>query len=149
MKFYAGIGSRQTPSFILQIMTDIAKQLDKQDYILRSGNADGADSAFADGTDNKEIFIATDCTPAAMELSSKYHPNWNACNHYVRKLHGRNSMILLGYDLKTPVDFVICWTPDGRDTGGTGQAIRIAADYNIDVYNLYHPDHLVLVSNLY
>ncbi len=54
----------------------------------------------------------------------------------------RNCYQVLGEDLSTPVDFVVCWTPDGaesetsRKTGGTGQAIRIAADLGIRVYNL-------------
>ena len=45
---------------------------------------------------------------------------------------------MLGDDLDQPVSFVVCWTPGGEVTGGTGQALRIAADpqYNIPVFNL-------------
>ena len=49
---------------------------------------------------------------------------------------------LKGDDLKTPSDFVICWTKDGKDTGGTGQAMRIATYYWIPVYNLFYPEDL-------
>lgn len=48
-KLYAGIGSRTTPGDILQIMTLIANALAQKDYILRSGGAKGADSAFWSG----------------------------------------------------------------------------------------------------
>ena len=34
-------------------------------------------------------------------------------------------------------EFVICWTHDGTDVGGTGQAIRIANHYGIPVFNMF------------
>jgi cell division GTPase FtsZ len=54
----------------------------------------------------------------------------------VRKLHARNAMIVLGKNLDDPVDFIICWTPGGTGSGGTGQALRIARAYGIPVYDL-------------
>lgn len=106
--------------------------------ILRSGGAFGADSAFEKGAGAaKEIFRGQDATKAAIELAGQYHPAWPACSSWARRLHGRNSMILLGQDLNDPVDFVVCWTPGGLVTGGTGQAIRVARAYNIPVLNLF------------
>ena len=32
--------------------------------------------------------------------------------------------------------FVICWTKNGKGTGGTGQAIRIAKGFGIPVFDL-------------
>jgi len=152
MKFYAGIGSRQTPKPVLELMTLIAKSL-KETYVLRSGGALGADTAFEIGaTPNAEIFLPwegierhVDTIPMklsstvsmqAIEIAGQYHPRWGACSYYSKQFHGRNSMIMLGGDLHTPVEFVICWTPKGRIIGGTGQALRIAQAYNIPVYNL-------------
>lgn len=58
MKYYAGIGSRRTPENICQIMTKIARYLYTKDYVLRSGDADGADTTFKNGVgDKKEIFF--------------------------------------------------------------------------------------------
>ena len=56
----------------------------------------------------------------------------------------RNVYQILGLDLNTPVDFVICWTPCGSQTdkqrsiktGGTGLAISLADSLGIKVYNL-------------
>lgn len=138
---YAGIGSRETPKEILELMTLAAKTFAGKGFTLRSGGAIGADIAFEKGCGtNKEIFRAKDCTEAAKEMTSKYHPAWDKCNDYARNLHGRNCQILLGRDVANPepVKFVLCWTKDGKDTGGTGQAIRIATDMGIPVYNLYH-----------
>jgi len=49
----------------------------------------------------------------------------------------RNSAQVLGLDLKSPVQAVVCWTAGGRPTGGTGQALRIAAVNNIQILNMY------------
>lgn len=35
-----------------------------------------------------------------------------------------------------PVDFVVCWTKEAKGGGGTGQALRIARDRGIAVYDL-------------
>lgn len=51
----------------------------------------------------------------------------------------RNTYQVLGPDLKTHSEFVLCWTPSGRGEGGTGQAIRIARAYHIPVYDLGTP----------
>ena len=60
----------------------------------------------------------------------------------------RNVHQILGLDLRTPTSAVICWTADGatsittEDTGGTGQAIRIASDLGIPVFNLKNHDDM-------
>jgi hypothetical protein len=143
MNKYAGIGSRQTPKHILNIMTSIASKLEANGFMLRSGGAIGADTAFENGiqfNSNKEIFLADDATTDALQLAEMYHPNWDACSAYARKLHARNGMILLGANLNDPVNFVICYTADGKATGGTGQALRLADDKNIPILNLYFDD---------
>lgn len=138
MKYYAGIGSRETPGHILKKMKNIAKELHTSKYILRSGGAIGADTAFASGAgDLKEIFKAKDATQEAIEYASQFHPAWDQCNDYARQLHGRNAMIILGRDLHTPVSVVYCYTKNGKDIGGTGLGMRIAWANNIKVYNLY------------
>ena len=59
--YYTGIGSRETPEEILGWMQDIGWLLGKRGYTLRSGGADGADSAFEKGCDQangeKDIYI--------------------------------------------------------------------------------------------
>ncbi len=138
--FYAGVGSRETPNDILEMMTLTAKALHDKGYTLRSGGAIGADTAFERGTDRKEIFLATHATKEAISEASRFHPAWDRCTSYARQLHGRNMMILLGADLLAPVRFVLCWTKNGGATGGTGQAIRAANHYRIPVFNLFFSD---------
>lgn len=52
-----------------------------------------------------------------------------------KKLQARNSHQVLGLDLNTPSDFIICWTKGGKGIGGTGQALRIAKAYNIPIFD--------------
>lgn len=158
MKTYAGIGSRKTPPEILIKMFKLAERLQiRYGYTLRSGGADGADLAFEGGADSaeenghdrmKEIFFAKDSNLKAKKIAGRYHPYWNSLGPHKKMLHGRNSMQVLGKTLDDPVDFVLCWTPDGCEehgnrtvaTGGTGTAISIASEYDIPVFNLYNKD---------
>ena len=128
-KVYAGIGSRETPPFILKQMTQIAVELEKIGFILYSGGAEGADLAFEKNVTNKQVFRPRDVEndPAAFELAGRFHPAWKRLGNYAKLLHARNGYIVLGVDLESPVDFIVCWTPGGKVTGGTGQALRIAA----------------------
>lgn len=168
MTVYAGIGARQTPPEILGWMSQLGAYLGRRGYVLRTGRAAGADTAFEKGCDAvggpKEIFLpwpgynntarftfrdrrGKESSPPcslypsgpAFRLAAKHHPNWGACTQGVRKLHARNCHVLLGSDLAAPVDFVICWTKDGKTVGGTGQALRLAYRHKIPIYNLALP----------
>ena len=149
-KYYTGIGSRKTPEDICKQMTAIAGILEIEDYILRSGHADGADMAFENGViseDYKEIYLPWKGfngstsklytqSDKAMESVYDYHPYASKLSKPVKKLMARNFHQVLGVDNNTPSDFIIYWTPSIADMGGTGQAIRIATDLGIPTYNL-------------
>jgi len=150
-KYFAGIGSRETPQEILKTMFDISSVLTTNGYILRSGSAPGADQSFEKGVlnNNKQIFLPWKnfennkstyytISEEAYELAKKYHPRFTYLSQGAKKLIARNGYIILGYNLKEPVEFVVCWTPNGKITGGTGQGLRIANDLEIPIYNLFH-----------
>lgn len=150
-KIYAGIGSRETPPEILEVMTSLATILAGAGWTLRSGGAPGADTAFEKGaalaSGQAEIFLPwpgfenrnstfSSPTRAALDLAQKHHPAWEKLSDPVKKLMGRNSHQILGADLQSPADVVICWTPGGEMAGGTSQALRIALDHGIPIINL-------------
>lgn len=154
MTYYAGIGSRETPPAVQKQMQNIARNLAEQNLTLRSGGAKGADHAFEQGCDfvkgTKEIFTAKDDIPEwAFEMFRKFHPAPERCSEFVRRLHARNAMILFGKESpglwycgygrgENPiVKFIVCWTPEGKVSGGTGQAMRIAKHYSIPIINLF------------
>jgi hypothetical protein len=154
MKFiYAGIGSRETPDYVIPWMTEIAAQL-SEGWILRSGHAQGADMAFENGcTGEKEIYLPWEgfnnapsnhpeygvppLTDELLSLAAHYHPNWNACSKSAKKMHARNMHQIMGVNLDTPCHMVICWTKGGKQGGGTGQALRLANALDIPVFDLF------------
>ncbi len=150
-KYYAGVGSRETPLDVPVLMTKIARWLDRRDYVLRSGGTDGADTAFAEGATHKEIFLPWEgfnglrgspkidsrAALEAMKIAEHFHPAWNRCSDAAKRLHTRNVYQILGDDLHTSSEFVVCWTKDGKASGGTGQALRIAAAEQIPIFNLF------------
>lgn len=147
---YAGIGSRDCPKDILNLIVKTSYWLAKKGYILRSGAADGCDKAFEYGCDKatgkKEIYLpwkgfngsTSDLVVTnqeAFNIANKYHPNFKSLKEGAQKLQARNSHQILGWNLDEKVDFVICYTKDGLAGGGTGQALRIANDLNIPIFD--------------
>ncbi len=57
IRYYAGIGSRKTPEEILVIMTHIAVRMRNLGWVLRSGCALGADTAFENGAGNLKNYL--------------------------------------------------------------------------------------------
>jgi len=159
-KIYAGVGARTTPRSVQDVMKDIAYHLAWDNWILRSGGAKAADSAFEKGCDEangkKEIYLPWKNfngnnsnqyapTAEAFRLALQHHPYPSVLEStpYVHKLMARNSQQIAGELAMGPyAEFVICWTPDGvtkkttQKTGGTGQAIRMAVEFEIPVFNL-------------
>ena len=151
---YAGIGARATPRPVLTDMTKMAGWLAKTGWHLASGGADGADTAFAGGAPagqrtlylpwrgynghggpDSRVLTPSDLD-ACMTLAAQLHPAWRRCSPAVRKLHARNAAVVLGRGLDCPVDAVVAWSPGSEITGGTGMALRIAAEHRIPVLNL-------------
>lgn len=154
---------------MLGLMTAAAEILAQRGWILRSGHAPGADQAFEAGAGSQaEVYlpwpgfersvplvaqtVVERPHPAAFELATEHHPGWEYLPRGARALHARNAHQVLGADLRTPVSFVLCWTSDGSldgrgaDTGGTGQALRMAAARGVTVYNLCRADHAQRVT---
>lgn len=159
MRWYAGIGSRETPPITLIMMTKAAFYLDKEGYGLRSGGARGADATFERShKGEKQIFLPwkgfnNNLSPLfgvceeALEIAAAHHPNWGGLSGAARDLIARNTYQVLGPSREAEkskmtqhpeqwTEFVVCWTPRGLGGGGTGQALRIARTFKIPVYDL-------------
>lgn len=163
---YSGVGSRETPQHIQNTMRTVAAELGARGWLLRSGHAEGADIAFEMGAKDhpKEIYLpwqgfnggragagGIDGTIDPATLSSYkqavayaeyFHPAWEKCSQGARALHTRNVYQILGQNLDTPVECVVCWTKDGKASGGTGQALRLAEYLEIPIFNLHDPAQL-------
>jgi hypothetical protein len=158
-KFYTGVGSRDTPDPVAEKMEKIAVLLYNAEYILRSGGALGADTAFERGVNFatkgidsgkwKRIYVPWKGFRAsfgqddiheihkdAFRIASRIHLVWNRLSDAEKRLHARNVHQVLGDNLMTPSKFLVCWTLDGLSQGGTRTAIMLAKEVKIPVYNL-------------
>ena len=162
---YAGVGSRGVPQEIEEQLTTIAIMLANKGWTLNSGAAKGCDKAFEDGVllsenpDAMRIYLPWEgfndndsllfnISPEAISMAEKFHPAGKRMKDHTRKYMARNCYQVLSETLDDPVRFVLCYTPDGcedgkkttRDTGGTGQAIRVATANNIPIFNFANPN---------
>lgn len=152
-------------------MRRLAAWLAGEGMILRSGGAAGADTAFEEGcvsvSGPMRIYLPKPgwngrrfggpytgkVDDRAFEIAARLHPGWGSLKPFVRMLHARNVHQVLGDNLDSPSEFVVCWTPDGASepgetssrTGGTGQAIRTAHEFGVKVHNISKQEHLDLV----
>lgn len=146
---YAGVGSRSTPIETLTLMAELAADLALRGWILRSGGANGADTAFESGAPpgQKEIYLPWPmfknnpsplCIPPeiAFEIAERYHPAWHRLDDKGKPLMARNTQQVLGENCDDPANLLICYTVDGLARGGTSQALRLAAAYRVPVINL-------------
>ena len=152
MKIYwAGIGSRETPEELKPLIQKITEACNRLGFILRSGAAPGADSFFEEyslpaqreiylpwrGFNNSSSSLYSISNDATF-LAAEFHPGWSRLSMGAKKLMARNMYQVLGQDLETPTSFIVCWTKDGKASGGTGQALRVAKKHNIPIFNLYN-----------
>ena len=169
MLCYTGIGARKTPIDILSEFKKWGANL--APYLtLRSGGADGADTAFEVGCDSvngeKEIYLPwkgfnNSDSPLynipieAFEVAADiYGSSWRYAKPATKKFMARNMQQVMGFGLDSPSVFVFCWTPDGcttkkartKETGGTGQAIAYADELGIPVFNFYNNIYSELVN---
>jgi len=164
-KIFTGIGSRETPKEILLQLRNLSYHLCMKGYCLRSGGADGCDTAVEEGCNKasgkKEIYLPWKgfndndsplytYTSLHEEIAFKYHPNLYGQKDSVIKLMTRNTAQVLGLDCKTRTDFILCYCPviNGKEQGGTSQAVRVAKGYNIPIYNLFNLDTYDIVKEL-
>lgn len=161
--FYTGIGSRNTPQDIQEMMIEIATNLKNKGFTLRSGAAHGADSAFAKGAGDQLVeyipwdgfsdkyhngktcvaleFVNSQERDEAAATASDLHPVYHKLGHGAQCLHTRNVFQILGHVHTEPEsEFVIFWAEPhpktGQVMGGTATAVRLARRNLIPVYNL-------------
>ena len=114
-RYYAGIGSRETPIHVLDAMRATATALAHHGWILRTGGAPGADTAFLQGAmyacnqangvplpewyapwpsfqEGKKLPSATLSKPEpwTYNVAAQLHPKWGQLHDSVKALHARN-----------------------------------------------------------
>ncbi|MFG6082897.1 macro domain-containing protein [Paracoccus litorisediminis] len=151
---YAGVGARETPADVLAVMRDFGGLAAAEGWLLRSGGARGADTAFHDGAKalkvKSEIFLPEEkswggdyrfaTTDVHYRIMRALHPTPEKLTGIALELMARNGCQVYGQDFTNPSRVVVCWTEGGKDKGGTAQAIRLAGAAGIPILNLGRPD---------
>jgi hypothetical protein len=138
-RFYAGIGSRQTPAPVLRDMALIAAALAERGWTLRSGHAEGADLAFERGAASAPVAGHVADVFLPWPSFNSHAPRLDGVRYFERPaewtfgptrnlhpapdrltpaglaLHARNLHQLRGAvrDDAAKSAFVVCWTRDG------------------------------------
>ena len=135
--WYTGVGSRETPEDIRQLIIRGARALADLGWGLRSGHAPGADTAFYRGhkSSDEEPFPLTQIFlpwpgfnahvaqrddgfynaqqlpryQEAQAIAQSVIPWWDNMGHSVKALHTRNVYQVLGLNLNVPSKALICW----------------------------------------
>jgi hypothetical protein len=148
-----GIGARSTPQEFLELFEALGQEAQIRGWHVRSGHADGADYAFELGAKENCIVylpwksfnsdkpvlgesVCVDLREDVMEMIYRHEPYAMECNIGVKRIKARNVYQVLGVDLQKPSDVVVCWTPEGKITGGTGLAMKIAIKAGVPIINV-------------
>lgn len=143
--YYTGVGSRRTPTPILNVMRVLGRALAEQGWVLRSGGAAGADTAFEEGAlavDGSRLNIylpwasfwrdapkqGPTVLPSWCDVPTRFknyehslpilvgvYPRYKRVSMGAQKLHRRNVYQVLGDDLATPSQFMIYWAEPTGD----------------------------------
>jgi len=171
---YTGIGSRETPLEIRDLMTEIAMHFQSHGYTLRTGSVSVADRAFEIGAgENKEIYVpwngwndrpgitsvsiaSTRLAQSIWEqrrvngwepfLSAHVDEKWDDIHPGTKDLLAKSVCMVLGKDLNEPSDALVCWTPQCRVIGISAHVMVLAAINKIPMFNLCDPETLDVIK---
>lgn len=148
-KIYSGVGSREISDEAKKICFEVGKQMALAGWTLRSGAAEGADTAFEQGAlsvgGKCEIYLpwkgysnhpygTYDIPKEAFAIAGGHHNYYDRVSQGVQKLLARNVQILLGKNLDKPSELVLAWW--NEESRGTRHTLSVAATYEIKSYNL-------------
>lgn len=158
MQSYAGIGPRVIPDYAVDLCKTVGKEMALLDWTLRTGNAVGADQAFAFGANHKngrvELYLPWESynkdfrsiiehTYSIVSLDNEFlkttasncHPAWQLLSQGTKRLLCRTVQCLVGESGVNPVNCVIYFSQE-ENVGGTGFTIRVAKSFGIQTLNL-------------
>lgn len=164
-KAIACIGSRGLKVSEVFACESIGRAIAEKGWELHTGNAKGADQAFARGANEVNpklvhlnlpwfkyerqavvagnvVHTVEDLEPLALDWYTEFarnnHPAWNHLSQGVRKLMIRNGMIIVPRlsGQGSRVDVTIAWPSDKMGGGGTGQGMRMCGEVKATLIDL-------------
>jgi hypothetical protein len=157
-KAVACIGRRDLTLAQRTYLESVGMHYAEQGYIITSGNAPGADQAFAlgastvnpdlvelylpwrnfnakDAIPGQKFWTADQALPEHIEVAKGAHSRWEYLKDSVRKLMIRNAMIVMRFGC--PVQQVVAFPNNQKlGWGGTGHGVRCAGMVDVPVFLL-------------
>ena len=152
---YVGIGQLTVTDEVREWLADFASRVAHCGWHLRSGANNGVDTVFEQNSGGKfnvylpwnkfgrrpsgRRFTVCEELPAydlAKEQLFNEHPKPDALDAKMVKLLVRARFEILGDDLNTPCKFVACYSEAGLDAAAVREAVRLARERGIPVFDL-------------
>jgi hypothetical protein len=142
------VGSRELPDSFIKFCEVLGEEAARRGHIVVSGNAKGADQAYARGAYRikkdsvvvklpweaferqaikDEFLLQYEYSEDTVILAAKHHKAWSALSNGVKKLMIRNAAIAQNSDI------VIATREKNINYGGTAHTISVAKSLNIPV----------------
>lgn len=157
-RYIACVGSRETPHDVLAWMEKLGAEIVRRGHCIITGNAPGADQAWARGgnsVDPSKVYLrlpwygfeshairpennvltvgdlGAEVLTHCMRVAATQHKRWAQLSPAAQKLHARNVMIV------EPATFVLgSLNPGKLHGGGTGMAFQLARALGIRTVNV-------------
>ena len=139
-KLYAGTGDRKTPLKIQNLLQNYIKILNERNYMLRTGSESGTQTFMKTLADKVEVMDIPEANHLVYAANRSHYVLWSHNGNRVKKKYARDTLILLGDNLATPPEFLLCWC-NINIKGGSVFSIRLAKEHNIPIYNIFREDH--------
>lgn len=156
----ACVGSRDVPFGVKERLLALGGLVVYQGHVLRTGNAPGADQAFAAGGNAQDpakvhlflpwegfefrarrpgnrVVVAPDpeVDPGLYQEAERLHPRWDLLDDPAKRLMARNVLTLRGAAM------CLAWPNwQKQGGGGTGQALRYCQAHQVPLIDLTQPD---------
>ena len=149
MKKYNLFLSPDTPDDIRQVSYYLAKRMAELGYFLSVVDPKAEKDAIKGAKDGEgEGEIVNKGTVDSWEELESVHPTWYRCGAAARAWHAKRANAM------EESQFLVIWTPNGEEsaedttlrTGGLGQAIRLASQRGMPIFNLSNEDALTRIG---
>ena len=163
MSRIACIGSRETPRAVLLWMESAGAEIVRAGHTIVSGNAPGADQAWARGGNSVDptkielwlpwggfevdaihvqntvrcVIAPNEDTVGAFRVCAQLHPRWSTLRPTAQQLLARN--VLLIRDCTRVLGYLEAFRRYHRQGGGTSFAFKIARHFDITPLNVANP----------
>lgn len=142
----------------IEFITALVRKFNEDHFTVRVGGNKDIDEYFEEHMKLKEVHLPwrnfnekqskfTFNSPQANHIAKTFFPAYEKVPDSVKAFLARNVRLVVGNTLKSPILFLITWSPDGAEnatetsmkTGNVGHLINVASALRVPIFNLAKP----------